>query len=98
MITFDPKKRASTLAERGLDFAEADEVFAGETYDRIDDRRDYGESRMITAGYLRGRMMIVVWTPRGEHRHVISMRKANDREQAYYGRKIQQDRQRLEKS
>jgi uncharacterized DUF497 family protein len=29
-ITFDPKKPEWTLAERGLDFAEAEEVFAGE--------------------------------------------------------------------
>jgi uncharacterized DUF497 family protein len=96
MITFDPKKRDWTLAERGLDFAEAGEVFAGETADEIDDRRDYGEIRTITAGYLRGRMVIVVWTPRGEDRHIISMRKANEREQANYGEQIQKNRQRHE--
>jgi uncharacterized DUF497 family protein len=43
---------------------------------------------MITAGFLRGRMLIVVWTPRGDHRHVFSMRKANEREQQFYGKKI----------
>jgi uncharacterized DUF497 family protein len=31
-------------------------------------------------------MVVVVWTQRGEARHVISMRKANDREQARYAR------------
>ncbi len=36
---------------------------------------------MITVGYLKNRMMIVVWTPRGDNRHIISMRKANEREQ-----------------
>ena len=30
-ITFDPAKRARTLAERGLDFADANLVFAGVT-------------------------------------------------------------------
>jgi uncharacterized DUF497 family protein len=29
-------------------------------------------------------MVIVVWTPRGEARHVMSMRKANEREKARY--------------
>jgi len=98
MITFDPKKRARTLRERGLDFAEAGEVFAGETADDFDIRRDYGEVRIVTAGYLRGRMVIVVWTPRGNDRHVISMRKANDREQTNYSKKIQENRQQHEKS
>jgi hypothetical protein len=41
-ITFDPAKRAVTLAERGLDFADAAEVFQGDTLDFPDDRRDYG--------------------------------------------------------
>jgi uncharacterized DUF497 family protein len=80
-----------------IDFAEADEVFAGPTFDQVDGRYDYGEVRVITAGYLRSRMMIVVWTPRGDGRHIISMRKANDREQKAYGGQISENRQRHEK-
>lgn len=83
-ITFDPNKREKTLRERGIDFLEATEVFDGHTYDQEDNRFDYGEVRMITVGRLRGRMMVVVWTPREGGRHVISMRKANEREQARY--------------
>jgi len=64
-ITFDPAKRDWTLARRGLDFASAAEVFAGDTLDADDIRADYGERRIISAGYLGGRMVIVVWTPRG---------------------------------
>jgi uncharacterized protein len=29
-----------------------------------DDRFDYGEPRYISAGHLRGRMVVIVWTPR----------------------------------
>jgi hypothetical protein len=47
-ITCDPARRAVTLAERGLDFEDAAEIFQGETLDLPDDRRDYGESRMLT--------------------------------------------------
>ena len=83
-ITFDPDKRDKALLERGLDFASAAEVFAGRIYDRLDDRFDYGEERVITVGRLAGRMVVVVWTQRETARHVISMRKANDREQARY--------------
>jgi uncharacterized DUF497 family protein len=89
-ITFDPAKRAATIHNRGLDFIDAEVVFAGDTLDFPDLRRDYGEIRMITVGYFRTRMVIVVWTPRGEARHVISMRKANDREQARFANQLGQ--------
>lgn len=80
LITFDPAKRAKTLTERGLDFRRAREVFATVHLTRADDRRDYGEERFITAGWLDERIVLVVWTPRGRTRRVISMRKANERE------------------
>ena len=83
-LSYDPDKRAKTLAERGLDFEDAVHVFAGTTIDFIDDRRDYGEERWITFGLLNSRLVSVVWTPRGEGRHIISMRKANDRERKIY--------------
>lgn len=83
-ISFDPAKRRTTLTARGLDFADAAEVFAGPVFEQDDDRFDYGERRLITIGLLRGRMVVLVWTPRGAERHIISMRKANDREQKRY--------------
>jgi uncharacterized DUF497 family protein len=83
-ITFDPAKRAKTLEERGLDFTDAGLVFAGATFTFRDDRADYGEDRFVTVGELVGRMVIVVWTPEKEARRVISMRKANEREQTRY--------------
>jgi hypothetical protein len=89
-ITCDPVKRAITLAERGLDFEDAAQVFRGDTLDFPDDRRNYGETRVITVGHLRSRMVIVVWTPRGSARHVISMRKANDREKARFGKRLEE--------
>jgi uncharacterized protein len=90
-ITYDPAKRARTIRKRGLDFEDAATVFAGGTYQREDDRRDYGEVRIITVGLLRQRMVVLVWTPRGADRHVISMRKANDREKARYARYLEAD-------
>lgn len=89
-ITFDPNKRGWTFAQRGLDFADAAEVFASKTLNRDDDRADYGERRIVTFGLLRGRVIVLVWTPRGDAYHIISMRKANDREQANYRAKTEQ--------
>jgi uncharacterized DUF497 family protein len=81
-ITFDPAKRKTTLAERGLDFADAALVFAGVTLEVEDTRKNYGETRIICYGLLEDRMVVVGYTPRGADRHIFSMRKANDREKA----------------
>lgn len=83
-IVFDSAKRDATLQERGLDFARAAEVLAGRTFTQPDQRIDYGEERFITAGRLDGRVVVIVWTCRGHARRIISMRKANEREQARY--------------
>lgn len=87
-ISYDPAKRATTLEERGLDFVDAPEVFSGPVFELADDRFDYGEERHITIGMLRGRMVVLVWTLRGAARHIISMRKANDREEARFQARI----------
>jgi len=76
-VTFDPAKRQKTLDERGLDFADAVDVFASRHTVERDQRRDYGEDRLISAGFVRGRMVVLVWTPREGSRRVISMRYAN---------------------
>jgi uncharacterized DUF497 family protein len=83
-ITWDETKRRKTLKERGLDFADAEQVFAGRAMTLPDDRRRHGESRFITAGRLRGRFVVVVWTPRGGGRRVISMRYGHADEETYY--------------
>ena len=81
-VTFDPTKRAKTLAERGLDFEDAAIVFQGTTIEVEDTRRNYGETRIVCYGLLSGRLVVIGYTPRGASRHVFSMRKANDREKA----------------
>ena len=75
-------KHAKTLTERGLDFADAAQVFAGVTLEVEDTRKNYGETRVICYGLLEGRLVVVGYTPRGADRHVFSMGKANEREQA----------------
>ena len=81
-ITYDAAKRAATLAERGLDFADVAAVFAGLHATLADDRMDYGEPRYISAGYLGGRLVVLFWTPRGNARRIISMRHAHGKEES----------------
>lgn len=84
-VTYDATKREVTWTERGLDFEDAVHVFAGPTFEVEDQRRDYGEKRVICFGLLAERLVVVGYTPRGADRHVFSMRKANDREKARIG-------------
>ena len=79
-IEYDPAKRAKTLRERGLDFEDAREVFAGKQFTFEDTRRDYGEHRFITAGWLRENTVMLVWTPREDALRIISMRRMHDEE------------------
>ena len=79
-IGCDPAKRTKTLEERGLDFFDAERVFAGPIVTLEDIRRDYGEQRYQTYGLLGGRWVQVVWTARGSTHHVISMRHCHERE------------------
>lgn len=83
-IVYDPAKRDRTFRERGLDFTRCGEVFAAPHDTRQDTRQAYGEARWVTTGFLDGRMVVVVWTDRGGARRIVSLRKANDREQARY--------------
>jgi len=83
-VTYDPRKRAKTLEERGLDFDDARVVFGGRELTVEDGRFDYGEARYATYGYLRGRLVNIVWTPRAGSRRIISMRKCNAKEIAVF--------------
>lgn len=84
-IEFDEAKRSATLEARGIDMARAGELLTGATLTVEDDRRDYGENRFITIGFLDTRMVVLVWTLRHGAYRIISMRKANEREQSLYG-------------
>lgn len=87
-ITFDQAKRLKTLNERGLDFADSSKVFEGPHLTIEDDRADYGETRFFTVGWLNQRLVVIVWTERGNCMRIISMRKANEREQRAFAPRL----------
>jgi len=79
-FSWDPDKSEACLADRGFDFGLASRVFEGRTIERIDHRRDYGEVRVQTIGYIEGRLFVVVYTQRGAVKHIISARRAHQEE------------------
>jgi len=88
LIEFDSAKREQTLNDRGLDFADAPKIFSGKHFSLVDDRADYGEQRFISVGKLADRIVVLIWTPRGEVRRIISMRYANEREKIRYAQHL----------
>ena len=84
LFEWDESKRQANFTKHGVDFEVAPVVFSGITVTVMDTRKDYGEARCITLGTLQGRVVVVVHTQRGETTRIISMRKANEREQRIY--------------
>ena len=80
-FTWHESKRQTTLSRRGLDFADAELVFAGPAFTFEDDRENYGEQRWVTLGLLRDKVVVIVHTETEDEIRVISMREADRDEQ-----------------
>jgi hypothetical protein len=81
---WDEDKRAANLARHKVDFADAVDFEWDTAIETIDDRFDYGEERWVALGYIGRRLHVLVYTHRGETIRIISLRKANKRENEYY--------------
>ena len=79
-ISFDPAKSHRNQVERGLPFSLVLDLDWISALIKEDTRRDYGERRLQVLGLIRGRLHAMVFTPRHDRVHVISLRKANNRE------------------
>jgi uncharacterized protein len=86
---WDEIKNRTNVAKHGLDFADAEQVLSGACVSFVDDRFDYGEERLITLGLLASRVVVIAHAPRGDDvTRIISMRKANRREQKIYQERL----------
>ncbi len=85
---WDPEKSARNARERGLPFDIAMALFDSDTIEFDDRRRDYGERRIIAYGAIAGRVLVCVFTWRGNAdrpiRWIISLRKADKGESHAY--------------
>ena len=83
-ITYDPEKNEKNFAERGISFDRAAEFDWSSALVVEDRRKDYGESRFQALGFIEERLHMLVFTPRADDTHVMSLRKANKREVKRY--------------
>jgi len=88
---WDENKRRANAHKHGIDFSDAATIFDGKTVVILDDRFDYGETRYIAFGLLKGtviKVIVVAYTERGETIRIISARKALRDEEIFYFKQI----------
>ena len=88
-IEFDTNKNAANIRLRGLSFERVVDFDSENAVYRQDSRRDYGEIRIRTLGFLDGRLHALVFTETAKDVRVISFRKANKREVKTYEQETQ---------
>ena len=81
---WDENKAATNLGKHGVDFADAVSVFSDDLAITTPDQR-FDEERFITIGLdALGRVLVVVYTWRGQKIRLISARSATRQEQKQY--------------
>ena len=83
-VTFDPAKNERNVRERNLSFESVAEFDFDNALVQTDSRQEYGETRYVALGNLRGRLHVLRFTETPDGIRVISFRKANDREVRNY--------------
>ena len=86
-FSFDSDKNNRNIAERGLSFTLAEQLDWFSALIEEDVRKNYGERRFFVLGLIGKRLHAMVFTPRADKVHIISLRKANKREVATYEQK-----------
>lgn len=82
---WDEAKNTANIRKHGIDFADAVLIFDGPVISRIDDRRDYGETRIISYGQIADQIVAtVVHTDRNGVMRIISARLASAKERRAY--------------
>ena len=79
-VEWDEAKNEWTRRVRGFGFDSAVRIFDGPTYEYPDERREYGEERMVALGAVEGEVLVVVYTMRSDVCRIISARRANRKE------------------
>ncbi len=81
LLEFDEAKSTRNLKERGIGFERFADIDVETALSSEDVRKDYGEQRLRVLGFIDGLLHAAAITPRGEKIRVISLRRANRREE-----------------
>lgn len=88
-VAWDPKKADTNFRKHKIRFSDAEAVFFDPIALTIEDQDVKQEKRFVSVGSdMLGRILVVVYTYRGETIRIISARKATSRERKYYEKGI----------
>ena len=88
-LEFDKAKNAKNVRDRGIGFERFVDMDLDTAVSVEDIRSDYGERRIRMVGRIDGRLHVAVVTLRGDKVRVISLRRANRREERAYAKERQ---------
>jgi len=86
LIEFDSAKSTENARKRGIGFERFAEMDFDTAISVEDTRKDYGEQRFRVLGLIDNQLHAAVITPRGDKIRVISLRRANRREERAYAK------------
>jgi uncharacterized DUF497 family protein len=82
-------KNRRNIERHGIAFEDAKRIFDGSTLERVDDRFDYGETRVYAIGLVNGLEITVIYTDRdNDERRIISAWRAEPHERRAYWQNI----------
>ena len=85
---WDEAKRLANIEKHGIDFADVPPMFDGDVFTIEDQRFEYDETRYITFGLLKFRVIVVAHTDEKDVIRIISARKATKNEEKLYFEEI----------
>ena len=85
---WDEAKRLANIEKHGIDFADVPPMFDGDVFTIEDQRFEYDETRYITFGLLKFRVIVVAHTDEEDVIRIISARKATKNEEKLYFEEI----------
>lgn len=90
-FAWNSKKNRVNVKRHGIAFQDAVRIFDGPTVERVDERFDYGETRIYAIGVVNSLEITVIYTDRenGE-RHLISAWRSEPHERRYYWQNLKE--------
>lgn len=86
---WDRRKSQSNLTRHGIAFGDAVRIFEGPTLEKMDDRFDYGESRVYAIGIANSLEITVIYTDVSEsERRIISAWRSERHERIAYWKSL----------
>jgi uncharacterized protein len=83
--TWNPRKNRRNVRLHGIAFEDAVKVFEGPTLEKIDDRFEYGETRVYAIGVTNGLEITVIYSDISEtERRIISAWRSERHEKTAY--------------